>query len=1063
MRIARLDLLAFGSFSATSLEFGRMAGAIELIYGPNEAGKSTTLRAISGLLFGIPERTRDGHRHLPAELRVGGVLLGRRGDRLEVVRRKGRKATLRDPNDRPVDEALLSSLLGGATPELFESLFGLTHDGLRASAEALLAGRGNVGESLFSAGVGGRGVHDLRVRLAREAEDLFVSRARERKVNKAISELKEARDTVRNAATSPSKYLEQLRAYEDAAKHSAALSDRRTVLMAEQAQLRRLISVLPNLRRRADLVARLAALGNDVHLPPDAADRRRRAAEDLAEAAREAERAAERSTNVVRELSNLVVPEALVAIDDAMMRDLADRRGGFLRAEADRPGLEAKAMTIEASVAASLQRVGISADGAALRVSIQSGARIRHLANRQERVDERFGATVRTLAEAHARRDHLASHLAAQAGEVRGTVRARLEHAVDVLVPSSETVDRFAERWEKLESERARIIRERDRGAERRREAERRLNELRRMSDVPNESDLEKSRAERDALWRELREALASSNETPSAISIGSAGTYEEAVARADEIADRLRREADRVAQRAGLEAEVAAASTDAVRLDGEARALDESEVALAAAWQSEWASMGVDPKRPPEMRGWVRDFEAVVTMDREIAALEAQQAAVKVELDGVRKEWGDAVASLGLRSDSTRDEAFAVLDATTELCRQLDKAEGLRGRIDGIRRDSSLFACDVAALCRVHLPEAEGFPPAEAAQRLLSSFEKAQSDRATKGRLEAELAKLEKEKTHWNERKDDAAARLKALFVAAGAADLVALEQSEKRAQAQGALKEEIRTVEEQLAVSGDGASLSVLEAEAAGADLDQARARLRDLERDLEEVSELIDEAKDNVYRRKHGVESMEQTDTAEASAVLEHRVAILKRHVHRYVRVRLAASILEREIERYRRENQGPILSRAGEFFPRLTLGRYSGLRVGLDDDGDAVLECMRSDGTSVRVEGLSEATRDGLYLALRLASLERYADANEPMPLILDDVLIQFDDDRARAALEVLGEVARTTQVLFFTHHARLVELARAALGADRLSEHALPGPPAPRDFTETTGRRDPAIL
>ena len=50
----------------------------------------------------------------------------------------------------------------------------------------------------------------------------------------------------------------------------------------------------------------------------------------------------------------------------------------------------------------------------------------------------------------------------------------------------------------------------------------------------------------------------------------------------------------------------------------------------------------------------------------------------------------------------------------------------------------------------------------------------------------------------------------------------------------------------------------------------------------------------------------------------------------------------------------------------------------------------------------------------------------------MPLVLDDVLIHFDDGRARAALRVLGEFAATTQVLFFTHHERLVELAREAL-------------------------------
>jgi uncharacterized protein YhaN len=58
-------------------------------------------------------------------------------------------------------------------------------------------------------------------------------------------------------------------------------------------------------------------------------------------------------------------------------------------------------------------------------------------------------------------------------------------------------------------------------------------------------------------------------------------------------------------------------------------------------------------------------------------------------------------------------------------------------------------------------------------------------------------------------------------------------------------------------------------------------------------------------------------------------------------------------------------------------------------------------------------------------------------------VLDDVLLDLDDDRARAALGVLGEVASRTQVLFFTHHARLRELAREALGDGRLSEHVLP--------------------
>ena len=87
-------------------------------------------------------------------------------------------------------------------------------------------------------------------------------------------------------------------------------------------------------------------------------------------------------------------------------------------------------------------------------------------------------------------------------------------------------------------------------------------------------------------------------------------------------------------------------------------------------------------------------------------------------------------------------------------------------------------------------------------------------------------------------------------------------------------------------------------------------------------------------------------------------------------------------------------------------------------------------------------MSDGTRDQLYLALRLASVERYLDANEPVPFVLDDILINFDDERAEAALGALAELAQRTQVLLFTHHSRLRNLARQAVPASQLVEHEL---------------------
>ena len=73
-------------------------------------------------------------------------------------------------------------------------------------------------------------------------------------------------------------------------------------------------------------------------------------------------------------------------------------------------------------------------------------------------------------------------------------------------------------------------------------------------------------------------------------------------------------------------------------------------------------------------------------------------------------------------------------------------------------------------------------------------------------------------------------------------------------------------------------------------------------------------------------------------------------------------------------------------------------------------------------------MSDGTRDQLYLSLRLATLEQHLSKGEPLPFVVDDILIGFDDNRTRVCLEVLAELAAMTQVLLFTHHRRVLELA-----------------------------------
>ena len=110
--------------------------------------------------------------------------------------------------------------------------------------------------------------------------------------------------------------------------------------------------------------------------------------------------------------------------------------------------------------------------------------------------------------------------------------------------------------------------------------------------------------------------------------------------------------------------------------------------------------------------------------------------------------------------------------------------------------------------------------------------------------------------------------------------------------------------------------------------------------------------------------------------------------------------------------------------------------------VDEKDQPVLVGIRPDGERVHVTGMSSGTRDQLYLALRLASLERYMQDAEPMPFIVDDVLVDFDDARTEAALKQLAALAEKTQVIVFTHHSQLVEQAKKLTGAGLAQVHRL---------------------
>ena len=151
--------------------------------------------------------------------------------------------------------------------------------------------------------------------------------------------------------------------------------------------------------------------------------------------------------------------------------------------------------------------------------------------------------------------------------------------------------------------------------------------------------------------------------------------------------------------------------------------------------------------------------------------------------------------------------------------------------------------------------------------------------------------------------------------------------------------------------------------------------------------------------------------------SEAALQQQLAAVNSRIHALQEMLEALEIAQQTLDRATQELQrrfAPQISqRAQELFGKLTGGRYN--RLSLDDEL-TVYTGAAEETTTYDARWRSDGTADQLYLALRLAVSEVLTpDA----PLVLDDALVRFDDDRLRRALEVLGQAAETKQVLLFT--------------------------------------------
>lgn len=1198
MRFLSLDLLRFGPFSDLRLELGEPSPGLHVLYGPNEAGKSTTLRAIVGFLFGIPETTPDAHTHKMSDLRVGARLALPSGECLHLVRRKGRISTLADAEGHPVDEALVRSALGGLGRDAFEAMFGLDHAGLRRGGDELLRAEGKVGESLFGAGLGASVLSVLR-QLEQRAAAIFVPQGKNQSLPRALRAHSDAKRLVLERSLRPAEWHESADALSRALTERDETDATCRALDTQRDRTRRLATALPLLSRRAEIAREIGSMGPAPLLPEGAAEERRRAQQTAREAAARHDSLARALGEIERQLDELGPPGPLLARGE-LVEDLQARLGAYRRARSELPRLEAEVSTLDEGARLLARSLGPSlevlerepAPGPATQ------ARLRALGEERARLEARRRDAARSLETKRARLDLEAGRLGdlppvreaeglrrsvertRRAGDLDGRLHAheselaRLEGDVQrqanalglvsgpaedlaaLPLPPAESCERTEREWHKFQQERDRLDAQIEELGEKLADLDARRGALEAGSTVPSEADLGEARRARDAGWQALRRRLLgpslappSSVRPPPSVALAEgladaelADVFEADLRRSDEIGDRLRREADRVAELATLVAQRDQVAQRRAGFVQRRRALATKFDACQARWRSLWEPAGIaSPLGPTEMRAWLGRHQRVVDLTRqleqaqsthatllaqrrelqrdltealgllgaeapaerggllplldhaesvlarlealarerlelseaaqalssEVLELEREGSVLEGELARWHEAWTAAVGNLGLGPEATTDEAALALDARNALATRLEELRSQRARLGELGAEVEVFERDAASLVAAAANDLAPLPLGEAAEALARRYRKACEDRARHRALaerrDGLLAQLEECRAS----RALAVLGLEALMKSAGCDDEAGLEAAEKRSARARELSATLSDLEARLRELGEGSPLEALEAEAAGADGPSLRAELSRLDAEIERSSARRAELDQLVGRLRERLRTMDgQAAAAEAAAEAQESLAQIQTLSDEYVTHALAALFLRQEIERHRERNQDPVLRRASELFRRLTLGAYRGLRADADERDEPVLRCLREGGAEVAVDALSDGTRDQLYLSLRLASIEGHVERQGPLPLAVDDILVHVDDERAAASLEALAELATRTQVLFFTHHRRLVDIAERVVPPELLATHWLdrtrrrPEPTRPAADLADEGDRPP---
>ncbi|MFO1042738.1 MAG: AAA family ATPase [Planctomycetaceae bacterium] len=1140
MKLRQIHINQFGHF--TECELALPSDGLQVIYGPNEAGKTTLLQFLRGWLFDFPSRTPYDFK-AGAEIAGVGTLQLSDGRTVELRRRKGTKNKISvkiDGQESGLDEAGFQRLIGHANRSLFESIFAFGLDQLSQGEESLK--HESLQSALFGGGLGSAvSPERILADLEQQAGELFSPTARKPSINLLLGTLKDLSAQIKAKSLRSDDYLKCRREAAEEESRAAELHQTVDQLRREHGRLEKLCRAWQKWTELQQCLSDRKPLSVPRSLPVDARARYAALSEKIQTCDEESSRLANTIANMERDLSQLKLNPRAVSFR-AEIRACLELKQSYLEAKADLPKLKAEHAAARQQIDRELAelRPGWTHDD--LRtfvVDVATRAEIDRLSD-----EDRLRET--TLAELRAKREQLSAQLRqARAdvealGELRDvaplvavladessyssdrkvlekrTIEAtRIERQLatqlkklsppmpagfqnphELPVPRIGTIKQFetdfADLQEQLRSLRDSLLQDDNEL----RDVQEKLDEVVARGVVPSLSERDAARQRRDATWSKIRRRLIEEHETSwFGVDSGALGkSYEQAVREADEIADRIYANADAVVRREELGRQRDLLIARITQKQERAALLTQQQADLQSRWVGVWQACGFVPLDPDAMRPWVSDHETVcetvakreeiivesdllrqqiqtfetrlrsacdssaeipvllVTaheavdeakeqqsrsreLKRDIKRLEPQIAECDAELLALsgrlsvwQEAWKGVLSQLRLPADLDTELTRTVIGRLLATRVKLDSLPQEEERLAAMQARLDEFAARVTPLCEALAADLLRDPPELAAEKLSDQLEHASEAQKQYDQLCKQRDASRDQRMLIEERRTQLITERTDLFSAAEVSSEAEFFEVVVRAEKISQLDTDLeqRTHEIDLIRAGE--------------DREEFERMLNQLQpdilegqrRDLAEKLNLIEQQK----READGAAAVKRSELARLdgsgdAAILTDELSRKRSHlaadVDRYVPLVFAKHLLSEAVRRFERENQPEMVATVSRLMSQMTAGKYTEFdRTTGTTQGILV---RRFDGVERTPDQLSSGTREQLYLAIRLAYVLHYCRQNEPLPIVMDDVLVNFDDGRVRQTVATLAEVAKSVQILFFTCHPHMVALTK----------------------------------